>query len=90
MPDTQIARHSPNAEKGCGLFLIFAVGSPDQTDELELDADAVLNALIAYCRILSIPLPQAAAKRLERHGDAVSMVFEISRDRGSLKRTQAV
>lgn len=89
VPDAAVERQSHNTENECGLFLIFAVESPDQIDELELDAEAVLNALIAYCRMQSIPLPKAAAKRLERHDGAVSMVFEMNRDRGSVSCTLA-
>lgn len=89
VPDAGVERQSHNTERDCGLVLTFAVGSPDQIDEVELDAEAVLNALIAYCRMQSIPLPRATAKRLEHHDDAVSMVFEMNRDRGSVNRTLA-
>jgi hypothetical protein len=89
VPDAKVERQSRNTENDFCLLLTFAVGSPDQIDELELDAETVLNALVSYCRMQSIPLPKAAAKRLERHDGALSMVFEMNRDRGSVSRTLA-
>jgi len=89
LPDADVERQSHLPDCDCGLQLIFAVTSPEQIDEVELDGETVLNALVAYCRMHSIPLPKAAAKRLERHEDAFSMVFEMNRARGSVKCTLA-
>ena len=89
VPDADV-EHRRIADSGdCGLVLTFAVSSPDQADEVNLDANAMLTALVAFCRMQSIPLPKAAAKRLEIHDEAVSMVFEMKRPRGSVKCTLA-
>ena len=89
VPDAEVEHRSVADNGDCGLVLQFAVSSPDQADEVEVDAAAMLTALVAFCRMQSIPLPRAAAKRLEHHDGAVSMVFEMKRQRGSVKCTLA-
>lgn len=89
VPDADVERRAIATDTDCSLVLTFAVSSPEQTDEVKIDAAGVLCALVAYCRIQSIPLPKAAAKRLEQHDGAVSMVFEMKRRRGSVSRTLA-
>ena len=89
LPDAEVESQSGTADNDCSLVLTFAVSSPEMTDQVEIDADAVLNALVEFCRIRSIPLPKAAAKQLERHEGAVSMVFNMKRGRGSVNCTLA-
>jgi hypothetical protein len=89
VPDAKVEHQTIATDSDYSLTLTFAVSSPDQSDEVEIDASGVLGALVAYCRIQSIPLPKSAAKRLETHGGAVSMVFDIKRQRGSVNCTMA-
>ena len=89
VPDADLEDQTIATEGDCRLLLTFAVSSPDQIDEVRLDADSVLTALIAYCRMQSIPLPKAASKRLDQQGGAVSMVFDMERPRGSVTGTLA-
>jgi hypothetical protein len=87
--DAEVEEQLIETDSDCGLNLTLAVSSPDQIDEVRLDADSVLTALISYCRMQSIPLPRAAAKRLDPLGDALSMVFDMQRPRGSVTSTIA-
>lgn len=89
VPDAKVERQNIADSDACGLVLGFAVSSPELSDEVEIDGADMLAALIAFCRMQSIPLPKAAVKRLERHNGAVSMVFEMKRKRGSLNCTLA-
>ncbi len=89
IPDAEVEEQLIETDSDCGLILTFAVSSPDQIDEVRLDADSVLTALISYCRMQSIPLPRSAAKRLDPLGDALSMVFDMQRPRGSVTSTIA-
>jgi hypothetical protein len=89
VPDAEIDERSVATDTDCSLVLTFAVASPDQRDEVEMGGDSVLNALVAFCRMQSIPLPKSAAKRLEAYDGAVSMVFDMKRERGSVNRTLA-
>ena len=58
IPDAEVEEQLIETDSDCGLILTFAVSSPDQIDEVRLDADSVLTALISYCRMQSIPLPR--------------------------------
>ncbi len=89
MPDAGVEKQTVATDSDCRLLLTFAVSSPDQVDEVRLDSDSVLTALIAYCRVQSIPLPRAARKRLDPYDGAVSMVFDMQRQRGSVTSTVA-
>lgn len=89
VPDAKVEHHTIATDSDCSLVLTFAVSSPDQSDEVEIDTVGVLGALVAYCRIQSIPLPKPAAKRLEPYDGAVSMVFDMKRPRGSVNCTLA-
>lgn len=89
VPDAEVEKQTISTDGDCRLLLTFAVSSPDQVDEVRLDANGVLTALIEYCRVHSIPLPKAASKRLEPQDGAVSMVFDMQRLRGSVTRTIA-
>lgn len=87
VPDADLENQTIATDDDCRLLLTFAVSSPNQIDEVRLDAENVLTALIAYCRMQAIPLPQAASKRLDPHAGAVSMVFDMQRQRGSVTTT---
>lgn len=89
VPDADVETQTIAADDDCRLVLTFSVGSPDQIDEVRLDADSVLAALVEYCRIRSIPLPKAAMKRLDPQDGALSMVFDMERPRGSVTSTIA-
>lgn len=89
VPDADVDGQSIATDTDCSLVLTFAVASPDQHDEVEMGSDSVLNALVSFCRMQSIPLPKSAAKRLEAHAGAVSMVFDMKRERGSVNGTLA-
>lgn len=89
VPDAKVENQTIATDDDCRLLLTFAVSSPDQIDEVQLDADSVLTALIAYCRVHAIPLPIAATKRLDPLDGAVSMVFDMQRPRSSVTRTIA-
>jgi hypothetical protein len=89
VPDAGVEELSIETDNDCGLLLTFAVTSPDQFDEVRLDADNVLAALVSYCRMQSIPLPKAAAKNLDPRDGALSMVFDMERRRGSVANTIA-
>lgn len=89
VPDAEVETLSVATDGDCRLLLTFSVSSPEQSDEVRLDAGHVLTALISYCRIQSIPLPKAASKRLEPLDGAVSMVFDMQRQRGSVTTTIA-
>ena len=89
VPDAEVEELSIETDKDCGLLLTFAVGSPDQIDEVGIDAGNVLTALVSYCRMQSIPLPKAAAKRLEPRNGALSMVCDLQLRRGSVTSTIA-
>lgn len=89
VPDAEIETQSVATDGDCGLLMTFAVSSPDQIDEVRLDADCLLKALISYCRMQSIPLPKAAMKRLDPQDGAISMVFDMQRQRGSVTSTIA-
>ncbi len=89
VPDAEVEHQSTDTRENCSLVLTFAVSSPEQKDDVQLDSDAMLNALVEFCRVRSVPLPKAAAKRLERFEGAVSMVFDMKRERGSVKYTLA-
>lgn len=89
LPDADVERGSSVTGGDCSIVLKFAVSSPELTDEVDLDPSGMLAALIEFCRLQTIPLPKAAAKRLEHHDGAVSMVFEMKRPRGSVSSTLA-
>ncbi|MFT5486978.1 MAG: hypothetical protein ACI9JL_001312 [Paracoccaceae bacterium] len=89
VPDAEVEKQTIATDGDCHLLLTFAVSSPDQIDEVRLDADSVLSALIEYCRVHAVPLPKAASKRLDPQDGAVSMVFDMQRQRGSVVRTIA-
>lgn len=84
VPDAEVEHQDISTESDCSLVLTFAVTSPEQADEVRLDAETVLSALVEFCRVRSIPLPRAASKRLETQDGAVSMVFDMKRLRGSV------
>lgn len=85
LPNADVEDFHLDEQAGCALTLTFAVTSPAQVDELQLAADTLLNALVAFCRVNSIPLPRAPAKRLEPKDGALSMVFDTDRLRGSVR-----
>ncbi len=89
VPDAEVQRRSVCMESDGSLFLVFDVSSPDQEDDVTLDVETVLNALVEFCRVQSIPLPRAAQKRLEYHGGALSLVFDMTLERGSVNATLA-
>ena len=89
VPDAGVEKQTIATDGDYRLLLTFAVSSPDQIDEVQLDADSILTALIAYCRVQSIPLPKTAAKRLDSQNGALSMVFDMQRQRGSVTCTIA-
>ena len=89
VPDADVQELCIGTDTDCGLLLTFAVDTPDQIDEVRIDADNVLAALVSYCRTQSVPLPNAAAKRLDPRDGALSMVFELQRQRGSVTSTIA-
>jgi hypothetical protein len=89
VPDADVEKIDIAMDGDCGLDLTFAVPSQELSDQVSLDADTLLNALVAYCRVSAIPLPKAASKRLEAKEGALSMVFDMCRDRGSVKCTLA-
>ena len=89
VPDADVEELSIETDDHCGLLLTFAVDTPDQIDEVRIDADSLLAALVSYCRTQSVPLPNAAVKRLDPRDGALSMVFELQRQRGSVTSTIA-
>ena len=89
VPDADVEAMTVALDGDCAVDLVFAVSSPEIADQVNLDPESVLNALVAYCRLGSIPLPKAAAKRLEPMQGALSMVFDMCRDRGSVHCTLA-
>lgn len=89
VPDAEVENQAIATDGDCCLLLTFAVSSPDQIDEVQMDADSLLTALIEYCRVHAIPLPKAASKRLDPQDGALSMVFDMQRCRGSMTRTIA-
>lgn len=84
IPEAEVEELDVDTESGCGLTLTFAVSSPEQFDEISIDPDTLMLALIALCRLYCIPLPRAASKRIERKDGALSMVFVTDRARGSV------
>lgn len=84
LPDADVEDLDIALDTDCSIRLTFAVESPDLPDEVLLDPDTVMNALIGYCRLRSIPLPRVAVKRLEPVDGALSMVFDMHRRRGSV------
>lgn len=89
VPDAEVEHRNIADSDDCSLTVKFAVSSPELPDEVAIGGADLLTALIAFCRMQSIPLPKAAAKRLELHTGAVSMVFEMKRQRGSVNCTLA-
>lgn len=89
VPDAEVETMEVALETDCHIDLTFAVSSPAQSDHVRLEPKCVLNALVAFCRMGSIPLPKAAAKRLEAKEGTLSMVFDMCRDRGSVNGTLA-
>ena len=84
LPDADVEDLDIALDTDCSVRLTFDVESPDLADEVLLDPDTVMCALIGYCRLCSIPLPRVAAKRLEPIDGALAMVFDMARRRGSL------
>lgn len=84
VPQADVESVEIDTDSDCALTLTFAVELPDQSDELRLDSDTLLSALISYCRLSAVPLPRAADKRLERKDGALTMVFSTDRLRGSV------
>ena len=89
VPDAEVETMEIALDGDCGLDLTFAVSSPELSDQVSMDPKTLLNALVAYCRVGAIPLPKAASKRLEAKEGALSMVFDMCRDRGSVNCTLA-
>lgn len=89
LPDADVEKLDIALDTDCSVRLTFSVTSPDLPDEVFLDADTVMSALIGYCRLRSIPLPRVAAKRLEPADGTLSMVFEMQRRRGSVSESLA-
>ena len=86
-PEADVEDMNIRLSPDCIVTLTFAVSSPDQPDELCIDCDTLLNALISYCRLHSIPLPKAPEKRIEPKNGVLSMVFHTDRLRGSIVST---
>ncbi len=89
LPDAEVEGVDIAMDGDCSVQLTFAVESPEQADQVCIDAEAVLNAVIGFCRMRSIPLPRAAAKRLEPMDGELSMVFDMRRKRGSVRKSLA-
>lgn len=89
VPDADVETMEIALDGDCGLDLTFAVSSPELSDQVSMDPQTLLNALVAYCRVGAIPLPKAASKRLEAKDGSLSMVFDMCRDRGSVNCTLA-
>ncbi len=89
VPDARVEAADVAIESDCSLTMTFAVTSPDQADEVRIDSETLLQALVSYCRIVAVPLPRAAAKRLEPMDGALSMVFHTDRARGSVSCSAA-
>lgn len=89
LPDAEVEGLDIAMEEDCSVALTFAVTSPEEPDEVCLDAETVLNAVIGFCRMRSIPLPRAAIKRLEPMKGDLSMVFDMRRTSGWPRRSLA-
>ncbi len=55
----------------------------DETHVVELSAEVLGAALLRYCMKHRIPMPKAATKSIQMHGDEISLNLEIE---GRLKR----
>jgi hypothetical protein len=89
LPDAEVEDLDIAMDGDCSLCLTFAVTSPEQVDELTLDPETLLSALIAFCRNRAIPIPRSASKRLEPMEGSLSMVFNMRRARGSVRKSAA-
>ncbi len=89
IPDAAVEAADVAIDEDCSLTMTFAVTSPDQSDEVHIDSETLLQALVSFCRVAAVPLPRAASKRLEPMDGALSMVFHTDRVRGSVKCSAA-
>lgn len=85
VPDAEVEDVDVCLTPGCAVTLTFAVSSPDQADELSIDTDTLVSALISFCRLNAIPLPKAPHKHIEPKDGLLSMVFNTDRLRGSVQ-----
>lgn len=85
VPDAEVEDIDVSLKPDCAVTLTFAVSSPDQSDELSIDTDTLVNALVSFCRLNAIPLPKSAQKHIEPKDGLLSMVFNTSRLRGSVQ-----
>ena len=70
VPDAEVEHQDISTESDCSLPLTFGGSAPEQVDEVHLDVETVLSALVELCRLRSIPLPRAASKRLQTQDSA--------------------
>lgn len=85
VPHADVESLEIDRDSDCALTLTFAVASPDQSDQIHVDSDTLLAALVSYCRLAAIPLPRAIRKHLEPKDGCLSMVISTDRPRGSVK-----
>ncbi len=83
LPPGVILTCTPVSEAGVAVRLEMVDQRSDETHVVELSPEVLGAALLRYCMKHRIPMPKAATKSIQMHGDEISLNVEI---KGRLKR----